>query len=112
MTVNLSKQNLRIKPNLLLKDQLMIRTVLNKNVGFNNSDKNFGPVLYSRDLYIEQCRLTLFDDKGTYQYTEKPKDLILMDVIRRLKKLLDECFSNDPATKSLAQTLKNGLMTP
>ena len=106
MTANFSKQNLRIKPNLLLKDQLIIRTVLNKNVGFNNSDKNFGPVLYSRDLYIEQCKLTLFDDKGTYQYTEKPKDLILMDVIRRLKKLLDECFSNDPTTKSLAQTLK------
>ena len=105
-TATLSRQDLRIKPNLLLKERLIIRTVLNKNVGFNNSDKNFGPVLYSRDLYLEQCKMHLLDDKGTYQFTDKPKDLILKDVTHRLKNLVDQCFSNDPKTKSLAQTLK------
>jgi hypothetical protein len=90
---NLSRLlDILIKPNLLLNERLMIRTVLNKNVGFNNSDKNFGPVLYSRDLYLEQCMLHLFDDKGTYQFTDKPKYLTLIDVVRRLNNLLDECF--------------------
>ena len=83
----------------------MIRTTLNRNVGFNDSDKNFGPVLYSRDLYLEQCKKHLFDGKGTYKYTEKPKDLILEDVTRRLKNLLNDCFGKESATKSLAQTL-------
>ena len=110
-TANLSRLYILIKPNLLLNERLMIRTVLNKNVGFNNSDKNFGPVLYSCDLYLEQCMLHLLDDMGTYQFTEKPKDLILIDVVRRLNNLLDECFSNEPTTKPLAQTLKNGLNT-
>ena len=46
------------------------------------------------------------DAKGTYyEYTENPKDLILFDVARRLKTLLNDCFGNDPTTKSLAQTL-------
>ena len=41
--------------------------------------------LYYTDLYLEQCKKHLFDGKGTYEYTEKPKDLILEDVTRRLK---------------------------
>ena len=104
-TTQLAKKGLRIKPNLRFDERCMIRTVLNKNVGFNDSDKNFGPVLYSRDLYLEQCKKHLFDGKNTYEYTEKPKDLILNDVVRRLKTLLHDCFSNDSATQSLAQTL-------
>ena len=64
-TANIAKRKLRIKPNLLSSERTMIRTVLNKNVGFNDSDKNFGPVLYSRDLYLEQCQKHLFDGKGT-----------------------------------------------
>ena len=79
--------------------------MLNKKVGFNDSDKNFGPVLYSRDLCLEQCKKHLFDAQGTYEYTAKPKDLILFDVATRLKSLLNDCFSNDPTTESLAQTL-------
>jgi hypothetical protein len=41
---------------------------------------------------------------GTYEYTD-PKDTILKDVALMLKNLLNDCFGNDPATKSLAQTL-------
>jgi hypothetical protein len=102
---NIARRRLQIKPNLLLSERIMIRTVLNRNVGFNNSDKNFGPVLYSRDLYLEQCKKHLFDGKGTYEYTENPKDLILLDVTRRLKNLLNDCFGKEPSTKPLAQTL-------
>ena len=61
--------------------------------------------MYSRDLYLEQCKKHLFDGKGTNEYTEKPKDLILEDVTRRLKNLLNDCFGKESATKSLAQTL-------
>ena len=52
-TTNIARQRLRIKPNLLSSERMVIRTVLNRDVGFNDSDKNFGPVLYSRDLYLE-----------------------------------------------------------
>ena len=102
---SIAKRKLRIKPNLLSTERTMIRTMLNKKVGFNDSDKNFSPVLYSRDLCLEQCKKHLLDAKGTYEYTENPKDLILNDVARRLKTLLNDCFGNDPTTKSLAQTL-------
>jgi hypothetical protein len=101
----IAKQDLRIKPNLLLKERKIIRTVLNRNVGFNNSDKNFGPVLYSRDLYLDQCKKHLYDGKGTYEYTAKPKDLILISVSRRLKNLLNDCFGKESTTKSLTHTL-------
>ncbi len=37
----IAKQDIRIKQNLLLKERKIIRTVLNKYVGFNDSDKNF-----------------------------------------------------------------------
>ncbi len=62
--------------------------MLNKYVGFNDSDKNFCPVLYSRGLYLEQCPKHLYDGKGTYEYTAKPKDLIPIDVI--LTKRIDD----------------------
>jgi hypothetical protein len=104
-SANIAKRRLRIKPNLLPKERYTLRMVLNRNIGFNNSDKNFGPVLYSRDLYLKQCQMHLFDNKGTYEYTEKPRDLILLDVVRRLKNLLNDSFGNDPSTKSLARTL-------
>jgi hypothetical protein len=42
---------------------------------------------------------------GTYEYTEQTKDLILEDVTRRLKNLLNDCFWKESASKSLAQTL-------
>jgi hypothetical protein len=89
---NIAKRRLQIKPNLLPKEQCMLRTALNRNVGFNNSDKNFGPVLYSRDLYLKQCQMYLFDTRGTYEHTKKSKDFILHDVARRHKILLKDCF--------------------
>ncbi len=105
LLANIARHRRRIKQNLLPSERTMIRTTLNRNVGFNDSDKNFCPVLYSRDLYLEQCKKHLLDGKGTYEYTEKPKDFILEDVTRRLKNLLNDRFRKESATKSLAQTL-------
>ncbi len=63
--------------------------VLNK---YNDSDKNFGSVRYSRDLHRYATStwnnlesIWLYDEKGTHEYTVKQKDLILNDVARRLK---------------------------
>jgi hypothetical protein len=62
-----------MKPNLFPKERYMIpRTVLDRNVGINGSDKNLGPVLYSPDLYLKQCQMNLLDTEGTYEYTKYP----------------------------------------
>jgi hypothetical protein len=45
-----------------------------------------GPVLYSRDLYIQQCLLHLNDEKGTYEIIDKPKDVVLQDLLNSHKK--------------------------
>lgn len=94
-----------VKQNVSRQERTLLRTIQARDIGYNISDKNFGPVLYSRDLYLEQCEKHLRDDKGTYQYTAKPKDLILADVVRRLKALLHCCLDDDPAIQPLARTL-------
>ena len=40
----------------------MILTLLGHSVGYNISDKMLGPVLYSRDLYLDQCKLHALPD--------------------------------------------------
>jgi hypothetical protein len=47
-------------------------------------------VIYSKDLYREQCRLHLEDDKGTYCKVEKTKEGILDDVFLKLKGILKQ----------------------
>ena len=104
-SVSIAKQSFHINMNLSRNKRSLFRNVQGRNVGYNNSDKNYGPVLYSRDLYLSQCLLHLHDDKGTYERTEKPMDLILADVSRRLNNLLRDCFNSKSATESLARTL-------
>ena len=101
----IAKQDIRIRPNITRGERSLFRNVQDRDVGYNISDKNYGSVLYSRDLYLEQCEMHLRDDKGTYMYTDRPKDLILEDVIIRLKTLVSNCFNDDPATKPLVRTL-------
>jgi hypothetical protein len=108
---SIAKRRLRIKPNLLSSEQIMIRTVLNKNVGFNDSDKHFGPVLYSWDLCLEQCQRHLFDGKGTYEYTERPKDMILEDVTRRLETCCMTASERNSQQNPLHRYSRNGQMT-
>jgi hypothetical protein len=104
-SVTIANRRAHVTMNLSHNERSLFRNVQGRNVGYNNSDKNYGPVLYSRDLYLKQCLLHLYDDKGTYEHTEKPKNLILADVSRRLNNLLAECFNSESATESLAGTL-------
>ena len=112
ISAGIAKRGIRVKSNLTQRERAFLRNAQDRQVGFNNSDKNYGPVLYSRDLYLEQCSLLRYDDKGTYMHTAKPKDLILQDVVDRLKCLVHDCLGTESATQSLARTLKNGRMTP
>ena len=103
--VEIAKRGIRVKSNLSRHERLLFRNIQERNVGYNISDKNYGPVLYSRDLYLEQCRKLLLDDKGTYEYTDQPKDLILSSLVRRLKSLVNECLGGESKTQALARTL-------
>jgi len=101
-SAGLTKKIVRVRSNLTRTERTLLRNAQDRQVGFNNSDKNYGPVLYSRDLYLKQCHLLLYDDKGTYMHTAKPKDMILQDVVHRLKCLVQDCLGAESATQSLA----------
>jgi hypothetical protein len=75
------------------------------DIGYNSSDKNFGPVLYSRDKYVEQCKLHLFDDKGTYVLILQSKSEVLSGLLFRLQHLLNPLYSMDPALGNLASKI-------
>ena len=82
-----------------------MRTLVNADVGFNNSDKGYGPVLYSRNLYVEQCIKHLYDEKGTYEPIHDSKEKILCDVVSKLKTLLSTYCNENSATQQLAKKL-------
>ena len=106
ISAGLTKKIVRVRSNLTRTERTLLRNAQDRQVGFNNSDKNYGPVLYSRDLYLKQCHLLLYDDKGTYMHTAKPKDMILQDIVHRLKCLVQDCLGAESATQSLARTLQ------
>lgn len=76
--------------NLSAAERSAIASVLRLDVGFNSSDKNYGPVLYSRELSREQCRLHLEDaSKGTYRkIVDENKGDILNGILLTLRSLL------------------------
>ena len=69
---------------------MAIMSVLDHDVGYNKSDKNYGPTLYSRTLFREQCRLHLEDqDSGTYRkVVGETKEDILKGILQKLKAIL------------------------
>jgi hypothetical protein len=72
--VSIAKQRFHVRMNLSPNERSLFRNAQGRNVGHNNSDKNYGPVLYSRDLFLSQCLLHLHDDKGTYE--NPPQNLL------------------------------------
>ena len=59
------------------------------DVGYNIADKNYGTVVYSKDLFKEQCLLHLEDEKGTYwKITDRSKEDILEDVLLELRRII------------------------
>ena len=65
-TVDIVKRGRGIggKPNIPAAERKMIRTLLGYSVVYYISDKILGPVLYSRDVYLDQCKVHLEDGKG------------------------------------------------
>jgi len=101
----ISQRGIRVKPNISLRNRNIIRELANKQVGYNISDKNMGPTLYSLDLFHKQCRLHLYDDKGTYEPIQESPTQILQKVVRKLKQLLTTYCNDCEATQILARTL-------
>jgi hypothetical protein len=75
-------------PNITQAEQSVLLQMSESDIGYNIADKNRGPVVYSKDLYREQCQLHLEDDKGTYGKVEKTKEDILENVLLKLKGIL------------------------
>ena len=82
----------------------MIRTVLGYSVGYNISDKMLGPMLYSRDLYLNQRKLHREDGKGTYEHISESKEQILVSLVDRLKYLLPAYSEPGSAVEQLSKT--------
>jgi hypothetical protein len=76
------------RSNLSKNEKELLNKLKEYQIGFNISDKNFGPVLYSRDEYLQQCRLHLHDDKGTYEAVALSRNKILEMLLEKLTKML------------------------
>lgn len=77
-------------PNMSSAERSAIANVLDQDVGYNKSDKNYGPTLYSRELFKEQCYLHLEDaQKGTYRkIVDESKEDILNGILLKLRAIL------------------------
>jgi hypothetical protein len=78
------------KPKSFSKAELeMIHKLQELDVGYNIADKNYGSVVYSKQLFKEQCLLHLEDEKGTYRkIVNRTKEDILEDIFFRLRLIL------------------------
>ncbi len=52
-------------PNITQAERFAVSRMIATEFGFKMADKNFGPVVYSRELFNEQCLLHLENSKGT-----------------------------------------------
>ena len=88
-------------------ERKMIRTLRSFSVEYHVSDKMLGPVLYSRDLYLDQSKLHLEDRKGTYECISESKKQILGFVVDRLKYMLAAYSEPGSAVEQLSKTFLN-----
>lgn len=91
------------RSNLSKNEKELLNKLKEYQIGFNISDKNFGPVLYSRDEYLQQCRLHLHDDKGTYEAVALSRNKILEMLLEKLTKMLRPYCQDCPAIQQLAR---------
>ena len=76
-------------PNISKAELEMIHKLQELDVGYNIADKNYGSVVYSKQLFKEQCLLHLEDEKGTYRkIVNRTKEDILEDIFFRLRLIL------------------------
>ncbi len=76
-------------PNITKAEQNVIARMREIDVGYNIADKNYGAVVYSKDLFKEQCLLHLEDGKGTYwKISDRTKEDILEDILLQLRGII------------------------
>ena len=76
-------------PNVSKAEQSVITRMREIDVGYNTADKNYGAVVYSKNLFKEQCLLHLEDGKGTYCKTvDQTKEDILEEIFSKLRMIL------------------------
>lgn len=88
-------------------ERKMLYQLQSLDVGYNISDKIFfGPAIYSKDLFKEQCLLHLEDSKGTYSKTSNAnKNEILKGILRQLCVTLNPFKSKGLGWKYLIESL-------
>ena len=76
-------------PNITKAEQSVIKRMGEIDVGYNIADKNYGAVVYSKDLFKEQCLMHLEDGKGTYyKIVDQTKEDILDEILSKLRSIL------------------------
>jgi hypothetical protein len=71
------------------KETLLTLKTYGTQIGFNLTDKNFGPALYSRTDFLKQCQLHLDSPDGTYIKVPMSRKEVLEGSLWRLRKLLN-----------------------
>ena len=76
-------------PNLTRAERDALMQIQRRDVGYNIADKNYGAVVYSKELFKEQCLLHLEDGKGTYnKIVNRSAGDIIQDVLQKLREIL------------------------
>lgn len=79
------------RDNLTIEERRHLRMLRNNpDIGYASADKMLGPVVYSRDLYLKQCRLHLEDEIGTY---ERITGFSVEDILNRVHLQLCSIFT-------------------
>lgn len=91
--------------NLTYLERQALMGLRRRQLGYNISDKNFGPVLYSRSEFLAQCKLHLFDEKGTYEPVSQTKAEVLSGILSELRELLRPVRGMGPSWRNVADSM-------
>ena len=76
-------------PNLSRAERDIMLRIKGQDVSYSMADKNYGPVISSRELVREQCLLNLEDAKDTYsRIVDQSRQDIIDDILGRLLSIL------------------------
>ena len=93
-------------PNLNSDERKMLSKIKGLDVSYSTADTNYGPVISSRELVKEQCRLNLEDEKGTYCHiVDQSREDILDEILYRLLNALLPFKSKGEAWQWVCDTL-------
>ena len=93
-------------PNITRAEQSVIKRMQEFDVGYNIADKNYGAVVYSKELFKEQCLLHLEDSKGTYcKIADQTREDILKEILSRLRGTLIPFKALGEGWKQVAESI-------